>query len=305
VYDENKIGVITTPRRDVCADLQKRTVAMILGLLLIDLSLEQAALSLCDYQFVKCYTLCGSPTYFPWACLVDVNSVYNPVATQVIASCSTPVNCPACAYGGGVPGNCTVQTCAACTWQTLIVGALAWCQCCANNCDGYQAACISNGFCTSKCQALLECNPKNAPAIVANATTTTSKATSPLGPTPVPTASPIDALTTCAELNSQWFTVYAPGTFDDVRYSQILPLTTGTNASTCTPGTLQPVFHSDAVRRWNFYRSLLNLQPMTPSATSDVNAQQCALEMAINYNPASPQGESVWRSRFVFDRLVC
>jgi hypothetical protein len=59
--------------------------------------------------------------------------------------------------------------------------------------------------------------------------------------------------------------------------------------TTCGAGyVVDPPFLSDALRRMNYYRWLVGLQPVTIDPTAQSNGQLCALMMAKNNNTASP-----------------
>jgi hypothetical protein len=132
-----------------------------------------AGIDVCQMQMDTCWKLCGRPQYYPYTC--SGNSFTNQIYT-----CTTPEFCPQC-------NPCTRFSCAAsCDWATLVPRSLAWCNCCANNCGGNRANCISGqwGFCTDACSSLLLCDPASNPVNALG----TSPATPP--PTPLPTPQP-------------------------------------------------------------------------------------------------------------------
>jgi hypothetical protein len=114
----------------------------------------------------------------------------------VVNGCQGPIECPACSALGT---TCTKKTCSKCTdsanpsfWKSTVTpGSLAWCECCALDCNGFRADCVAgpHAFCAKACASTLLCNPSQGPA---------SNATVP--PTPTVTAAE-------AETNWFWFIV--------------------------------------------------------------------------------------------------
>jgi hypothetical protein len=137
-----------------------------------------AGYDLCQAQMDVCWKNCGRPRYYPFTCSGNF-------WTNEIYYCYTPDECPECA-------PCQKMGCASCNWATLSPGTLAWCNCCANNCDGNRQNCITQqwAMCTRTCDSLLLCNPANNPInqlTAGGSTTTTTSTTTTRSPTPVPT----------------------------------------------------------------------------------------------------------------------
>lgn len=70
----------------------------------------------------------------------------------------------------------------------------------------------------------------------------------------------------------------------------------GVDAATCTPGTLSPIAHANALRLVNLYRWMAGLAPVTSDAGRDAAAQECALMMAANgtLDHAPPSSWTCW-----------
>ena len=117
---------------------------------------------------------------------MDIDSSFESDPTkQGIKRCTTPTDCDECSHfnddkvswprnyfllllefdsqqRSSLAQRCAKFSCSDCTWSTLPLGGLVWCQCCANNCGGFRADCVAkSGFCNSRCTALALCNVRS------------------------------------------------------------------------------------------------------------------------------------------------
>jgi hypothetical protein len=158
-----------------CSDLWCRSLVVLLAFS----AFGRPTLDKCDLLFTECWKQCGRPAYFPFTCTVDPNSLFNATLDQVVTACQGPIECPACSALGT---TCTKKTCAKCTdstnpafWKsTLTPGSLAWCECCALDCNGFRADCVAgpHAFCAKACASTLLCKPSQGPANNATAAPT-------------------------------------------------------------------------------------------------------------------------------------
>lgn len=98
-------------------------------------------------------------------------------------------------------------------------------------------------------------------------------------------ATAYNSVDVCREYNSKFVTSYAPSSDTDVNYTHFQNVSLNMNPQTCSQGYLTEPFKSDFLKRFQFYRWITGLNPV--SLLNSPVSQKCALMMAMNYNKNS------------------